>query len=85
MKVYKFYAEWCQPCKMLSKVIEDAKDKIDPSVEFIEFDIDAEMMTAVNYNVRGVPTMVIVDDAGKEIKRQTGYMNEEKLLDFLKV
>ena len=85
MKVYKFYAEWCQPCKMLSKVIEDAKDKIDPSVEFIEFDIDAEMMTAVNYNVRGVPTMVIVDDAGKEIKRQSGYMNEEKLLDFLKV
>ena len=85
MKVYKFYAEWCQPCKMLSKVIEDAKDKIDPSVEFIEFDIDAEMMTAVNYNVRGVPTMVIVDDAGKEIKRQTGYMNEEKLLEFLKV
>ena len=85
MKVYKFYAEWCQPCKMLSKVIEDAKDKIDSSVELIEFDIDAEMMTAVNYNVRGVPTMVIVDDAGKEIKRQTGYMNEEKLLDFLKV
>ena len=85
MKVYKFYAEWCQPCKMLSKVIEDSKDKIDPSVEFIEFDIDAEMMTAVNYNVRGVPTMVIVDDAGKEIKRQSGYMNEEKLLEFLKV
>ena len=85
MKVYKFYAEWCQPCKMLSKVIEDAKDKIDPSVELIEFDIDAEMMTAVNYNVRGVPTMVIVDDAGKEIKRQSGYMNEEKLLEFLKV
>ena len=85
MKVYKFYAEWCQPCKMLSKVIEDAKDKIDPSVEFIEFDIDAEMMTAVNYNVRGVPTMVIVDDAGKEIKRQSGCMNEEKLLEFLKV
>ena len=85
MKVYKFYAEWCQPCKMLSKVIEDAKDKIDPSVEFIEFDIDAEMMTAVNYNVRGVPTMVIVDENNKEIKRQSGYMNEEKLLEFLKV
>ena len=85
MKVYKFYAEWCQPCKMLSKVIDDAKEKIDPSVEFVELDIDAEMMTAVNYNVRGVPTMVIVDENNKEVKRQTGYMNEEKLLEFLKV
>lgn len=85
MKVYKFYAEWCQPCKMLSKVIDDAKEKIDPSVEFVELDIDAEMMTAINYNVRGVPTMVIVDENDKEVKRQTGYMNEEKLLEFLKV
>lgn len=81
MKLYKFYAEWCQPCKMLSKVIEDAGDKI--TTEVVSFDIDAEMMTAVNYGVRGVPTLVLVDDEGKEIRRQSGYMNEEKLLEFI--
>lgn len=81
MKLYKFYAEWCQPCKMLSKVIEGAKDKI--NVEIIEFDIDAEMMTAINYGIRGVPAMVIVDDNEKEIRRLNGYVNEEKLLEFL--
>ena len=83
MKLYKFYAEWCQPCKMLSKVIEDAKDKI--TTEVVSFDIDQEMMTAINYGVRGVPTMVLVDDEGKEIKRQSGYMNEQQLLKFLEV
>lgn len=81
MKLYKFYAEWCQPCKMLSKVIEDAGDKI--TTEVVSFDIDAEMMTAVNYGVRGVPTLVLVDDEGKEIRRQSGYVNEEKLLEFI--
>ena len=83
MKAYKFYAEWCAPCKMLSKVIEDAKDKID--VEIVSFDIDQEMMTAIDYGIRGVPAMVLVDDTGKEIKRQNGLMNEQQLLDFLKV
>ena len=83
MKLYKFYAEWCQPCKMLSKVIEDAKDKID--VEIVSFDIDQEMMTAINYGVRGVPAMILVDDEGKEIKRQAGLVNENQLLEFLKV
>ena len=83
MKLYKFYAEWCQPCKMLSKVIEDAGDKI--TTEVVSFDIDQEMMTAVNYGVRGVPTMVLVDDDGKEIKRQSGYVTEEQLLKFLEV
>ena len=83
MKVYKFYAQWCQPCKALTKVIQDAKDKI--NVDIVEFDIDAEMMTAINYGVRSVPTMVLVDENDKEIKRLNGYANEEKLLDFLKV
>jgi thioredoxin-related protein len=68
---------------MLSKVIDDAKDKI--NVDIVEFDIDAEMMTAINYGVRSVPTMVLVDENDKEIKRLNGYANEEKLLDFLKV
>ena len=83
MKLYKFYAEWCQPCKMLSKVIEDAKDKI--NVEIVSFDIDAEMMTAINYGVRGVPALILVDDDGKEIKRQAGLVNEQQLLKFLEV
>ena len=80
---YKFYAEWCQPCKMLSKVIDDAKEKIDPSVEFVELDIDAEMMTAINYNVRGVPTMVIVDENDKEVKRHTGVLMADGVENFI--
>lgn len=81
MKVYKFYAEWCAPCKMLSKVIKDAGDKV--TAEIIDINIDEEMMTAINFNVRGVPAMVMVDENDKEIKRLNGYVNEEKLLEFL--
>lgn len=83
MKVYKFYADWCQPCKMMSKIIKDAGDKI--TDEIIDINIDEEMMTAISFNVRGVPTMVMVDENNKEIKRQTGLLTEEKLLEFLKV
>jgi thioredoxin 1 len=83
MKVYKFYADWCQPCKMMSKVIKDAGDKI--TDEIVDVNIDEQMKTAVSFNVRSVPTMVMVDENDKEIKRQSGLLNEEKLLEFLKV
>lgn len=83
MKVLKFYAEWCAPCKMITKIIKDAGDKIPMPIE--EINIDENIMMSVEYNVRGVPTMVILDDAGKEVKRQSGMMNEEQLLQFLKV
>ena len=83
MKVLKFYAEWCQPCKMLSQVIKNAGDKITVPVE--DVDIDNNLMMSVDFKVRSVPTVVLVDDSGKEIKREVGMMNEQKLLDFLKV
>jgi thioredoxin 1 len=82
MKLLKFYADWCGPCKGLSKIIDGAKDKITIPIE--EYDIDNEMMMAQEYKVRSVPTMVLVDDTGAEIKRQVGMVSEEKLLEFLK-
>jgi thioredoxin 1 len=82
MKLLKFYAEWCGPCKGLTMVINGAKDKINIAIE--EYDIDNEMMMAQEYKVRSVPTMVLVDDTGTEIRRQVGMVTEEKLLEFLK-
>jgi thioredoxin 1 len=82
MKALKFEASWCQPCKMLTKIMEDAADKITTTVEKV--DIDENMELAKQYGIRGVPTMVLVDDEGKEIKRQSGVMMEAQLLEFLK-
>jgi thioredoxin 1 len=83
MKVKKFYAEWCGPCKGLSMVIAGAGDKITIPIENI--DIDSNIMESVQYDVRSVPMLVLVDDNGKEIKRLNGMVNETQLLEFLKV
>jgi thioredoxin 1 len=83
MKIKKFYAEWCGPCKGLSMVIAGAGDKITIPIENI--DIDSNIMESVQYDVRSVPMLVLVDDNGKEIKRLNGMVSETQLLEFLKV
>jgi thioredoxin 1 len=82
MKALKFEASWCQPCKMLTKVMEDASEQI--TIQVDKIDIDENMELAKQYGIRGVPTLVLVDDEGKEIKRQSGVMMEAQLLEFLK-
>lgn len=81
MKLLKFYASWCGPCKGLSMVVEGVKERLPMPVE--DIDIDEQMDTARKYNVRSVPTMVVVNDDGSEVKRVVGMMNEKQLIEFL--
>jgi len=81
MKLLKFYAPWCQPCKGLSMVIEGAADKIAVPIE--DVNIDEDIDTAIQYGVRSVPTLILVDENGIAVKKNVGALNESQLLDFL--
>ncbi len=80
MKVLKFYADWCGPCKMLSKIMEGMGDL---NVEIVNIDVDNDQETAVKYGIRGVPTMIVIDDEGKEVRRKVGMMSEAELRVFI--
>lgn len=80
MKVLKFEASWCGPCKMLSKVFDGAAGKYTTEVQVVDIDENPDL--AKQYGVRGVPTMVKLD-GDVEIGRKVGMVNEAQLLEFL--
>ena len=82
MKLLKFYADWCGPCKVQSQIIKNAGDKITVQIE--DVNIDDNLFMAQDFQVRGVPTMVLVDNEQKEIKRHVGVLKEDDLIEFLK-
>lgn len=82
MKVLKFEASWCGPCKMLSKLLENVEGKYTTAIEVVDIDENPDL--AKKFHVRGVPTMVKLEDDGEtEIERKVGMMNETDLLKFL--
>jgi thioredoxin 1 len=77
IKVTKFSASWCQPCKQLAPIFEQVKSTVD-GVSFQDVDVDTDSAAAIQYKVRGVPTIVIEKD-GQEVKRLVG-MQQKPLL-----
>jgi thioredoxin 1 len=69
MKYLKFEASWCGACKM----VQPQLNKV--SAEGITVDkIDAESNNemVMEYNIRNLPTVLLVDDSGKELWRTVG-------------
>mgnify|MGYP003341748214 FL=1 len=58
-QLLKFSASWCQPCKALAGNMKyvDFGD-----VEVKEIDIDENFEEAQKFNIRGVPTLVLLED-----------------------
>ena len=78
MKVLRFTASWCQPCKMLAKTLEDVETQI--PIEVIDIDENQEL--AMDYGIRGVPTLVMLD-GDIEVKRVSGMLMKNQLTDWL--
>ena len=77
-KVYKFSAAWCGPCKMLAKTMST----IESPVPIEEVDIDSNPTLTQQFRVRGVPTLVIVED-DVEVKRKVGVMSGPEFLEWV--
>ena len=73
-----FYAPWCNPCKMLSPIL----DQVGEQAEVIKVDIDEEPKLQEKYNVMGVPTLLVFKD-GELKERLTGFQSKDNLLSLI--
>ena len=78
-----FWASWCGPCKMLLPVVEEvANEAVGFKVGKVNTDENQEL--AMKYNVRTIPTLVVIKN-GVEVNRSIGVISKEKILELLNV
>jgi thioredoxin 1 len=82
LKLLDFYADWCGPCKIMNPVLEEMEKNFQGKIEFQRVDVEAEEQLAGQYDIRSIPTFVLVKE-GKELDRRMGAMPKEMLKDWL--
>ncbi len=82
-----FETTWCGPCKTMDEWIwtdADVAALLNAGFIGVKLDGDVEKALVKRYAVAGYPTMLIVDSAGKEVKRAVGYQSSKAMAAFLK-
>ena len=75
-KILYFSAPWCGPCKQFGPIM----DRISQTGILVEkVNVDNAPAVAAAYNVRSVPTVIVVNSTGNEIGRSVGMISETQV------
>lgn len=77
-----FFATWCGPCQTLGPILKQVKDNLGDKISILKIDVDKNQTLASQYQVRGVPTMILFQN-GKQIWRQSGVINATELTKII--
>lgn len=77
-----FWATWCGPCKSLGPILEKLAAEYNGAFVLAKVDVDAEQQLAAYFQIRSVPTVVLMKD-GQPVDGFPGALPEGQLRQFL--
>jgi len=73
-----FWAEWCQPCRVLAPTIEALAEEFGDTVKIGKLNVDENGTVSEKYKIRGIPTVLLFKNG--EIKEQVvGLTSKDNL------
>lgn len=78
-----FWANWCNPCRMLAPVIEELADEVGDDVKVCKLDVDSAGSIAADYGIKSIPTVIIFNN-GKIVEKFVGIRSKADYLQALR-
>jgi thioredoxin 1 len=77
-----FWAEWCGPCRMIAPTVDQVADEFAGKVKVGKLNVDENGNTAMRYNVRGIPTLLLFK-GGQVVEQRVGAVSKSDLVKML--
>lgn len=76
--ILDFWAEWCQPCKMLSPTVEEIAGEYEDTIRVGKLNVDDNPNTATKYGIRGIPTLLFFK-GGQVVQQMVGVKSKAEI------
>lgn len=67
-----FFAHWCEPCKMLSPILEEVEKEFEGQLQIVKVDVDKLGELAQAYGITNIPAICMLVD-GKQQEMMVGF------------
>ncbi len=76
--ILDFWAEWCQPCKMLAPTVEEIAGEYEDTVKVGKLNVDDNPEAATKYGIRGIPTLLFFK-GGQVVQQMVGVKSKAEI------
>ncbi|QCI26977.1 thioredoxin [Buchnera aphidicola (Thelaxes californica)] len=77
-----FWAPWCNPCKILSPILEEIAQEYIKTIVIAKINVDENPNIAPQYSIRGIPTLLFFKE-GNLLGTKVGALSKLELKNFL--
>ncbi|MCB9591773.1 MAG: thioredoxin [Sandaracinaceae bacterium] len=77
------YADWCQPCKQLSPIVEQVSNELSGKLKVVKVDVDKSPGVAAAFRVQSIPTLALIA-GGQVADLQQGVLPKEAILEMVR-
>jgi thioredoxin 1 len=77
-----FWAAWCSPCQVIAPSVAQLAEEYEGRVKVAKLDVDTNQKTAMRFNVRSIPTLLVFKD-GTLVDTVVGAVPKDHLVNTL--